>query len=309
MKLFVYPNARTHSQDRIEYYKNTTPLSEEGIKRHCTITSPEEADFFYMGQISCGTYKEFKPEDFSYLKGNEHKHILDLEGDWLNDRAPQWLLDCICTGNAARTYYKAFNFLVRPCFSKLLVHLAKNNVQYRNIFPEKISFGFKGQMDPYQTRYKLYHILRNNSIQNEFYFNNNWSAQIDLKQHEDIVQSFAAVMKNNILALCPRGCGEDTIRFYEACFFSRVPVIVGNPMIMDEDLYENQFYYKINPDLTDDEMTTKLLDIYNTPMKELKQKAELAKKYFDNVVVEYFKDPTKYFLNFLNRKKLYGISL
>jgi hypothetical protein len=306
IKLYIYPTALQHSQDKVDFYRDTTPLSEDGLKRHFIIVPPEEADFFYMGQISCGTYKNFSPADFKYLPGKENKHIIELEGDWTNDRAPQWLLNCICTGNAARTYYDSYAFCVRPCLSKLLVHLAKNKVDYKIDYPDNVSFGFRGQGDPYGTRIQIANIIKKHNMQNEIYFNPGWFAQIDLRQNNDIVQAFASVMKNNILALCPRGSGEDTIRFYEACFFGRVPVIIGSPLIMKEDIYNNSFYYRIEPNLPEAEIAQRLIDIYNTPKEELIKKAKLAKQYFTDVVVEYFNDPTKYFIDFLHHKKLIG---
>jgi hypothetical protein len=306
IKLFIYPNAKkpfeTFTDEHLSFLKNTTIFSEDGLKKYCNIVSPEEADYYYMGQVSCGTFSTLSPYDFKYLKGNERKHIVELEGDWYQKRVPQWLLDCICMGNSYRTYYNPYLFFVRPCMSRLLVHLARNNIEYDSTLSDSVSFGFKGQQDPYGTRLKLYNILNKANIKNEFYFNNRWCSQVDLKKDNDVVQSFAGVLKRNILSLCPRGAGEDSSRFYETCFFGRVPVIVGHCKVLDEDVFNKKFYFRIPPDISDSEMTDELLKIYNTPTNELKEMCTNAKTYFETNIKNYFKDPTGYFLGYLNEK-------
>jgi len=301
IKIYVYPNARKpFEHDTLDFNYNTTVFSEKGIKDHCTLVSPEEAELFYMGQISCGTYTEFSESDFKYLKNNYTKHVVEIEGDWYQKRIPSWLLDCNCVGNGNRTYYYPRLFFTRPCLSRLLVYLAKNNIEYDIDLPEQISFGFIGQHDPYHTRIKTYNILKSNNINHEIYFNEKWSAQVDLKKDNQIIQNFAGVLKRNILSLCPRGVGEDSSRFYETCFFGRVPVIIGHCKIMDEDKLEDKFFYRINPDLPDDKLLEELNKIYSTPLEELKKKCYQAKEYFNNNVKKYFEDPTKYYLTFLN---------
>ena len=303
INLYVYPTALKHSQDKIEKYYNTTPLSEQGIKDYFNIVDPEKAEYFYMGQISCGTYKDFKPGDFAFLKGNEKKHLVELEGDWLNDRAPDWLLECTCMGNANRTYYKKENFFTRPCLSTLLIHLAKNShkIKYNLTLPNSKSFGFKGQPDPYGTRVKLARVLNHAGIPNDIEFNPGWFAQVDLKADNNIIQGFAKKIENNIFSLCPRGAGEDTIRFYESCFFGRVPIIIGYPKIMDEDNLSEIFFYRLSPDLSNEEMAKEFKKIYETSLPELHNKCKLARKYFEDVVVKYFKDPTLMVLDFLKK--------
>jgi len=306
INLFIYPNAKkpfeTFTDKHLSFLKNTTIFSEEGLKKHCNLTSPENADYFYMGQISCGTYTEFNENNFKYLKGNEAKHIVELEGDWLYKSIPEWLLNCLCMGNADRTYYKSRLFFVRPCMSKLLVHLAKNDIKSSFKPPDKISFGFIGQHDPRGTRFKLYRLLTNNNINNEIYFNDRWCSQIDLKKENYVVQNFAGVLERNILSLCPRGAGEDSSRFYETCFFGRVPVLVSHCKILDEDRIIKPFYFRISPDLTDEEMLLELNKIAETEISVLIDMGNNAKEYFNKNVKSYFKDPTEYFLNYLKSK-------
>jgi hypothetical protein len=306
MKLFIYPTARTHSHDLIKEYHNTTPLSKQGINKHCTVVStPDEADFFYIGQISDGTMHEIKQEEFSYLRGNEHKHIVTIEGDWANNTIPDYLLGCIFTGNGMKDYSKTYKYCARPCMSKLLVHLAKNNVGYDLNYSCNKSFGFKGQYDIHGTRAKIYKILHELRLPNEMSFNNTWLGSINLEENFTI-QEYAKIFKNNLLSLCPRGAGEDTIRFYEACFFGRVPIIIGDTKIMNEDNYDCSFIFKISPNATDDCIKDFFNAIYNTPQDILEKKAKQARLYFDNIVKDYFQDPTANFINFLKYHNLYS---
>ena len=81
IKLYVYPNAKPHVHDADETYYNTIPLSKEGIANHCVMTNPEDADYFYMGQLANDRWNEFKPSNFKHFFGNENKHICDIEGE------------------------------------------------------------------------------------------------------------------------------------------------------------------------------------------------------------------------------------
>jgi len=303
INLYVYPNAKKpFEHDRMDYLYNTTVFSEEGISKYCKLVEPDKADYFYMGQITCGTYQNFSKSDFNFLKGNERKHIVEIEGDWHQKEVPQWLLECLCVGNGDRLHYKSFSFFTRPCLSRLLVHLAKKTVNYDIDFPEEISAGFIGQYDPYGTRQKLYRVLSSANLRNEVYFNNSWYAQIDLKKENDKVQRYAGVMQRNILSLCPRGVGEDSSRLYETCFFGRVPVIVGSCRLLDEYKIKDKFFFRFSPDISESDTLNELQQIYNTPLKQLKHMGRLAKEYFEKNIKGYFSDPTGYYLRYLNEK-------
>jgi len=303
IKLFVYPNAKKpFEHDKMDYLFNTTVFSDKGIKDYCKLVEPEEANLFYMGQITCGTFQNFSETDFKYLKNNQNKHVVEIEGDWYNKQVPEWLLNCLCVGNGNRVFYNPRLFFTRPCLSRLLVHLAKNSVNYEVTFPDTVSFGFIGQFDPHQTRFKIYNIIKQNNLKHEIYFNEKWSAQVDLKKDNQVIQNFAGVQQRNILSLCPRGVGEDSSRFYETCFFGRVPVIIGNCKVMDEDRLSEKFFYRINPDLPEKDLYRELLEIYNTPLDVLITKGKKAKEYFNKSVKGYFNDPTKYYLDYLSEK-------
>ena len=67
-----------------------------------------------------------------------------------------------------------------------------------------------------------------------------------------------------------------------------------------EDHGDLDFVYRITGEnLTPEKIREQLNIIYNTPVEELHERALAAREYFDNVIREYFKDPTKYLLNWL----------
>jgi len=46
--------------------------------------------------------------------------------------------------------------------------------------------------------------------------------------------------------------------------------------------------------------------ILDTPLSELIERGKAARNYFQSVIVEYYKDPTKTFLTYLHRKGLFN---
>ena len=85
VKIYIYPDAQSHVHDTegADFYYNTVPMSQQGIREHCQIVGPDEADYFYMGQFksnrSIGYYKP--DETFRYLHDVPKKHICDYEGE------------------------------------------------------------------------------------------------------------------------------------------------------------------------------------------------------------------------------------
>ena len=55
------------------------------------------------------------------------------------------------------------------------------------------------------------------------------------------------------------------------------------------------------PGLGETFLYNSLLKIYKTDINELKERAKLARSYFENVIQKYFQDPTLYFLQWLNK--------
>lgn len=315
MKLYVYKHGWIHSQDLIPEYVDTTPFSQEGIKRHCTVVeNPDEADFFYMGQVSDGNIDNpqhpILENSFTFLPGRENKHILDLEGDWCAlpgygggaQIAHPWVLKCIKSAAPTKYAHWVQPIMARPNLSGLLAFL-KDNPECSEIeFPDSTSFGFRGQPDPINTRVRTGESLKRIGVPHEVTFNTSWGGRKGLDN--PAVSAYIESLYKNLISLCPEGVSSATIRFYETCYFARVPVIIGEQMVMEEGDYDTSFLYKIDPTLGDAHMDAELLKIYNTPHAELVEKGKAARQYFMDVVMKYFQDPTLYFINWMKRKEI-----
>jgi hypothetical protein len=303
MKLFLYPNLRTHTQDTIPEYYDTTPFSEAGIKRHCEVVdSPDKADFLYMSQIV--DLPEFLtiPPRFTHVLEFPEKHICDIEGDWPVNNVPDPILKCVKSGNATKKEHYVQPFCVRPCFSHLLTWIAKENPSVDLEFPSHVSFGFRGLVDPFGVRVRMARAIKRINVKNEVSLNQQWMAKQPIDGFD--VNEYIRVIYENILSLCPRGSGMDTIRFYETCFFGRVPVVISEMAFMGDDDTDTSFIFKIPTDISEEEMAIELLKISQTPLTELIERGKCARNYFLNVVSKYFEDPTLYFINWMKKKNL-----
>ena len=122
-KLFIYPNARKHDHDvnntgLANNLYNTVPMSEKGIEDYFVITGPDEAEYFYMGQFSQDVRDTANlfPKDFKYFKGNEAKHICDIDGEGgfeysYRPAIPEWLHGSIITANGITKNYSNIKYL------------------------------------------------------------------------------------------------------------------------------------------------------------------------------------------------------
>ena len=139
-KLYVYPHAKRHVHDDTEIYYNTVPMSEKGIKENFQLSSPDEADYFYMGQIPNDKFNQFTPAAYKYLKGNESRHIVDVEGEG-GMSIPPWIHDCVVTTMGPLKKYSNMKYLfTRPTFSHLFLDIIKNRNEDFSLPTEK-SFG------------------------------------------------------------------------------------------------------------------------------------------------------------------------
>lgn len=298
LKLFVYQGYNNHVHDEYYEYVNTVPMSKTGISEHFIISPPESADYFYMGQISDGTYIPSR-EFFKYLEGNENKHICDIEGDWFNKKIPDYLKKCILTINGARKEYNGVKMFVRPTFSFLFMDIIKNKDKHISKFNEEISFGFRGQFDPRGVRKKMYNSFLNSGLKYDITFNNKWMAMNHIDDYE--TKKYIELLKSHTFSLCPSGTGYDSIRFYESCYYGSIPVIISDIFVPFENEFVKPFFFQISMNESQDYMTNKLQEIANTDVNVLRNMSLNAQEYFETYIREYFKDPTKMFLNWLNK--------
>jgi len=314
IKLYVYPKAKKHEHDTnsrgmSDMLYNTVPLSEKGIQDYFVLTGPMEAEYFYMGQFSQddGEILKIKPTDYPYFLGNEHKHILDIDGEGGFEASnrpaiPDWLKGSIITTNGPPKFYSEISFLfTRPTFSHLLIDLAKNKREDFT-FPNNKSFGFRGFINSRERALMLY-CLHKMDWPKEVSVNTKWEGLTQNGSEQQ--QRFISNMLNNSIALCPRGSGIDSVRLLEACYYGRVPVMISDYdyFLLGEDHYDTSFCFRIcKTNMTPDYLIEQLDKIINTPHSELHKRATMAKEYFENVVRAYLADPTLYFLKWLERK-------
>tara|TARA_R100001129_G_scaffold164380_3_gene130520 strand:+ start:512 stop:1474 length:963 start_codon:yes stop_codon:yes gene_type:complete len=315
INLYIYPHAQPHVHDSDPYYINTVPLSYDGIKTYCNIVPPEKADYFYMGQITNDTTSSnsitlYDKNKFPFFEGNEDKHILDYEGEGGQEYGagghpiPNWLHNSIITINGPlKRYSNIKRMFIRPTFSHMLVDLKDKHEKFT--FPDHISMGFRGFIN-HNVRVVLANTLNHfKDIKNELYINQKWEGPS--KTNSDIQKQYRDTMQNNLISLCPRGSGIDSTRLFESCYFTRVPVLISDHdfFIVGEDYYDTSFFYRIcnlelnSPGNGETLLYNELAKIQKIDINELRERATLARKYFDVVLRKYFEDPTLYFLKWL----------
>ena len=300
LKLYLYPHAPQHVHDTISQYRNSVSFSIDGIVKHCELVGPEQAEYFYMGQYADKYAWKLHPNRFEYFKGNESRHILDIEGDWANMDIPEWLRPCMITAMNATVRERDWRVFIRPGCSMLLMDMLRREIPYRP--PEKIGFYFRGQPDPHGVREKLRCALLKSGLPHSFEFTNQWNAPTHTDNPE--VRKFQDEMGKWSFALCPSGTGKKmTVRFYEACAMGRIPVVVGNNDWLEERI-ASEFKFQTFADVPEDELMGWLNGVFMIASRPemLRELSETARDYFNDTVRGYFRDPTEYFLGWIKRR-------
>jgi hypothetical protein len=302
--LYVYPNAKKHVHDETEKYYNSVPMSEKGIKDYFVLTSPDNAEYFYMGQVSDDM--NVQESNFEFYKDNKAKHICDIEGDWCQKKIPKWLYGATLSINSVKKEYveNKIKMFIRPTFSHLFMEIIKNDMKLKFNFNDNLGFGFKGLADPLGVRNKV-RLACNSSaeITSDFEFNSMWASKSSAGSR--LRKEYCFKMVKNTFSLCPRGTGMDTPRFFESCFFSRIPVFVSHsPYIFGRSYnMESPFYFYIDASSSVEEITQKLIEIKNTDVNLLREMSHNAKMFFETKVRDYFDDPTGNFLRWIENEK------
>ena len=310
IKLYVYPNANPHDHDSTQHCVNTVPLSRMGIEKHCDLVSPQEAEYFYMGQLNNdrGDLLRAHPSHYKYFVGNESKHICDIEGEGGFESSnrpaiPSWLHKSVITPMGPLKTYSNIEFLfTRPTFSQLLMHIVGSESETFE-FPNEVSFGLRAYLN-HKVRALLVYVLHKSDFKKELHVNRVWQGLSEIGS--DTQKDFIDTMLANSISLCPRGSGIDSVRLVESCYYSRVPVLISDHdyYLFAEDTYDTNFCFRIcGKNMSPEFLKQELEKIYNTPHSELKQRAESAKQYFETAVREYFADPTLYFFKWLEAKR------
>ena len=303
IKLYIYPHAKQHTHDKTDLYYNTVPLSKKGIQDHFVLSPPEKADYFYMGQLSDDIV--INKEKFEFFEGKEERHVCDIEGDWFQKKIPQWLEESILTINSVKKEYveKNIKMFIRPTFSHLFMEIIKNNLELKFNFNDNRSFGFKGLPDPLHVREKMWAACKSSQIKFDIEFNDKWAAQTS--PSSSLRKKYCKKIMGNTFSLCPRGSGLDSARFFESCFFSRIPVFISHSPYIFGSHYniEKPFYFQIDADLSVEEIRENLIKIHNTSTSDLKEMSYNSKMFFEDCVRNYFNDPTKNFLEWMENEE------
>ena len=298
LKLYIYPHARSHVQDNMEdKYYNLVPLSTKGIEDHCEIVSFEEAEYYYMGQVSCGLPLPNKNE-FNYFDGNEHKHIIDFEGDWLHKSIPDWLRGSIVSVSGVKKEYEGIKIFTRPAVSNLLLDIIRNKRKVRKTCETNRRFCFKGLPDPRGIRKKTANACEIADVQRIIEFNSSWEGKAHTSS--TAVLEYCKMILQNTFSLCPSGTGVDSVRFFEVCFFSRIPVVVSDSFTMGHEFNQKKpFYFQINPNSPVESIAQELLKIKSISPDQIEKMCYNSKEFFETIMRDYFEDPTLRFIEWI----------
>ena len=243
-----------------------------------------------MGQVSCGLPLPDKNE-FKYFDGNEERHIIDFEGDWLHKSIPDWLRNSIVSVSGVKGEYKDIKIFARPAVSSLLLDIIRNDKKVKYTFQPNKGFGFKGFPDPRGIRIKVSNACKLAGVKANIQFNNAWQGKV--RPSDRIVSDYCKLMLRNTFILCPSGTGVDSVRFFEVCFFSRIPVVVSDSFTMGHEFNkESPFYFQIDPHISIEQMADKLRQIEKIPVTTLEKMSYNSKEFFETKMRKYFEDPT-----------------
>jgi hypothetical protein len=169
--------------------------------------------------------------------------------------------------------------------------IIRNDKKVKYTFQPNKSFGFKGFPDPRGIRIKASNACKLAGIKTNIQFNNAWQGKV--RPNDRIVSEYCKLMLQNTFILCPSGTGVDSVRFFEVCFFSRIPVVVSDSFTMGHQFNkENPFYFQIDPSISIEQMADKLRQIEKMPINTLEEMSYNSKEFFETKMRKYFEDPT-----------------
>lgn len=303
IKLFLYDHAPDHIHDRTAGYENTVPFSKAGIDRWCQLVDPKDAELFYCGQYSDKNNWKLNPNRFEHFAGNESRHVFDLEGDHSQHFFLDWMRPCIITAMNAEPNHRNWNTFVRPGCSNLLMHIVKNPPEYAP--PKEIGFFFMGQPDPHGLRKRVAEAFFRAGVPGEFIFTKKWNAVSPLDDAD--VLRYMEGMNRWSFQLCPAGTGQMTMRFFEACAYGRVPVVIAdNLLFMDNSI---NFVPRWHTGATVDVIARWFQRIHEALVN--KQQfltsrgfSNASYVFFKTKIERYFHDPTAWLITRLNKTGL-----
>ncbi|MDO8671476.1 MAG: hypothetical protein Q7O66_08620, partial [Dehalococcoidia bacterium] len=308
IRLFIYPDAPPllHGFERGGPYEDCIPFSRLGIERHCELVEPKDAQLFYGGSYHDNfAFLLETPERFEHFVGNVRQHVFDIEGDWPNRPIPEWLRDSpISAVNIPLEWFldsstRFRNAMSRPTFSRLFVKLARYQAA-DFIPPIGRVLGFRGQRDPFGYREKVGLALENAPVLADYSFTEGWNGPTATE--DQIVVAYRQFILDHTFSICPAGAGQTTARFFETCYFGRIPIVINDRRLFASEDYDTSFAFHLPLDLTVDQLKGQIVGITRICDAEIIERCQAARAYFDGPVREYMTDPTAYFVKFMKKR-------
>lgn len=304
IKLYIYPKAELQLPDQRNndwMVDGGAPFSPRGLRDYVEQVSPQEAEFFYMGRFAYSLFQKgaYKVEYFPHFQECPERHILDLEGDWDSNKLPVAFDNVILTAGVFSKPLRDRKVCVRSFFHPLLISMARDRFETYEFTKDHLKLGFRGCLNNHWLRILLLGYFAKWGIPSSIVHHTFGFGDISLKSPE--IRDYEAFMLQNRLALCPRGVPDCSMRVYEACFYTCVPIVFSDQLFVGGDYYDMSFLYQISANADEKDLKEFLLGVLNTPFEKLRERAYAARAYFDKVMRPYHNNPTEFFLNYLIR--------
>ena len=302
LQLYLYPSAAPMLHDSILWYRNTVPFCQEGIEKWCDLVGPRRCEFFHMGMVREFDAAPFPTWKFWEFSARPGKHIVDLEGDYVEGTFREEFRGAIRVASGApHRWSGAGTIFPRPCMSRMMMEFWKDKTVALPPAKEP-AMGFVGKRERYGVRQKLVSQLQGLGIPAHFAVNDDWNSPSE--PNAPSRQVYLNNMRDCSVALCPQGVGVNTSRFYEACCLGRFPVIIGQTLIPGEDLFDRSFVREIDSKLEPDRLRDELVEVAQMPLSEMQERGRAARGYWEKVIAPYLDDPTLSFIQWLERQGL-----
>lgn len=300
IKLFFYPQANPIVQG--SWCKDCVPFSLPGIANWVQLAGMKTAEFLHMGAITEFMPNPFNTAVFWKLKECPEKHLVDLEGDYYEGTFREEFAGTVRVANGAPHRWRA-DAKVFPRLPP--VRMLTEMAEQTECPPPATSkcIGFVGKSDRLGIRAKVVQAAVGLTIEKRLALNEEWLGPCP--PEHPARKTYSDTMAKSSIALCPQAAAVSTGRFYESCWWGRFPVIVGETMLLGEDMFDMGFVVQLKADLSHEQLLAELQKIADMPLSEMVERGKAARAYWDAVVRVYFQDPTKFFLEWMVRRGLW----
>jgi hypothetical protein len=273
--------------DQYPFYPNVVPFCRHGVAAWCEATSLEQAELVLVGQV-----RELTARPLALPETGGVPMVVDVEGDQAPGTFRDDLSGCVRVCCGAPRDWAGPNVWARPTMSRFLVWASRND--YRRFRPAREHrLGFMGKTDSRGLRARMSEAVV--GLPAAVVLRREWHGPSAL--NHPARDEYEAAMLGSSMALCPMGEGVATARFYEACFYGRMPVVIGETLVLDDGAVDSGFAAELGAGLGVEELRAALGRIVGIGAEEAAERGRAARDYFDRVVRRYFADPTRMFLD------------